>query len=1237
MGGGQSGPGARLGGLVRGWRRAAGLTQRDLAARAGLSVTAVRDLEQGRSHRPRARSLAALAGALSLDAVQAADLVRAAGEDTGPAAAGEDLAAAPRSGLWIAVLGPVAVWRDGAALQLGPPGRRAVLALLALARGELVRRETIIDVLWGHRPPGTAADLVAAHFSRLRRVLDPAGEDGVLAAAGAAGYRLRAGAAELDVALFGELARQAEAAALAGDAAAGCGLYEQALGLWRGVPAGDVPVLGGHPAVAELVRRRTEVVAGYAQAAYGLGRHGRVIPLLEGLARAEPLDERVHARLMAALAGSGQQAAAVKVYEDLRRRLDEELGVYPGAELAQAHQRLLRQDVPGRQPSAGPAATMRTLPRDVAAFTGRGTELRRLLATVAGAAQVVAIHTVNGMPGAGKTALVTRVAHVLAGDFPDGQLFVGLHAHTPGLAPADPAEVLAGLLACTGLGPREIPAGLEARAQRWRGRLAGRRVLLVLDDAAGPAQVEPLLPGAGGCLVLVTSRRRLIALDGAQPLALGTLPPREAAELFARLSRRVPPGQAAAQAVADLVRACGYLPLAIALLAGRLAHHPGWSITGFAADFAAARDRLAELTAGDRPGDPAVAAAFHMSYADLAAGPQRLFRLLGLHPGADIDAYAAAAVAGVPLGQARHDLEALYTDHLIDEPAPGRYRFHDLIRDYARALAARHDSAADRDQAADRLLDYYQHTAQAADRRLTRHARPGSPPAATTGPVAPGLTGETAALAWMRGERANLLACITDATTSAKPRRIVALTAAIAAFLYQEGPWPQAAVLHQAAVAAARDHGDRLGEAGALNDLGRVRHLTGDYSAAAGLLERALAIYRDIGSRLGEAGALNELGRVRNVTGDHSAAAGLLERALAIYQDIGSRLGEAGALNELGRVRNVTGDHSAAAGLLERALAIYQDIGNRHGEASVLNALGRVRYVIGEYPAAAGLLERALAIYQNVGDRLGEANALNDLSLVYSVTADFLAAAGLLERALALYQDIGSRLGEATARNSLGRVRYMTGEYPAAAGLLELALATYEEIGNRHGEASTLNALGRVRYRTGDNSAAARLQEQAVGIYGDIGNRLGEANALSDLGLVRSVTGNHPLAASLLQRSVTLFREVGDAQGEAEALNATGTLLEMSADPREALAAYQHALQLARQVGSPLEQARALEGAARCTARTGDQAVARARLSEAVAIYKRIGAAEAGPASANLAAMSLDARDDDGAPEPIAF
>ena len=891
-----------------------------------------------------------------------------------------------------------------------------------------------------------------------------------------------------------------------------------------------------------------------------------------------------------------------------------------------------RQYVAGRDqiftdPAPTPVATMRTLPRDVAAFTGRDSELWQLMAAAAGAAGGVAVHTVDGMPGVGKTALVTRAAHRLADDFPDGQLFVDLHAHTPGQQPANPDEVLAGLLACTGMAPGEIPAGLEARAERWRGRLAGKKVLLVLDDATGHAQVGPLLPGTAGCLVLVTSRRRLIALDGAQPLALDTLPPDQAVELFLRLAGRTPDGSGAG-AVAKLAELCGYLPLAIALLAGRLAHHPGWTITAFTADFAAAQDRLGELAAGDHPGDPAVAAAFDMSYRDLPADRQRLFRRLGLHPGTGIDPYAAAALAGVPLVQARQGLEALYADHLIDEPAPARYRLHDLTREYAHALTTRHDPAGDRDQAIEQLLDYYQHTAQIADRHLTRPTRPGLPPAIAAPAVAPDLPDRASALAWMRAERANLPACLGYATSRAQPARIIALTAAVAAFFLQEGPLQQAAILHDTAATTAQVLGDRLGEASARQDLGRIRYLTGDYRAATDLLERALALYRELGSCLGEASALHDLGYVRYLTDDYPAATGLYERALDLYEDLGDRLGEADARHYLGCVRSETGDYRAATDLKVRALALYRDLGDRAGEASALQDLGRVRSLTGDYRAATDLQERALALYRDLGDRAGEASALRNLGRVRSLTGDYRAATDLLEQALALYRDLGSRRGEADALRNLGRVRSLTGDYRAATDLLEQALALYRDLGNRRGEADALRDLGRVRSLTGDYRAATDLLEQALALYRDLGNRRGEADALRDLGRVRSLTGDYRAATDLLEQALALFRELGDVQGEVEALNSTGALLAESAGPQEALAVYRQALQLARQIHSPLYEARALEGAARCTARAGEQAAARTGLSEAIAIYQRIGAAEAGMATAYLATLEGEVRDD---------
>jgi tetratricopeptide (TPR) repeat protein/transcriptional regulator with XRE-family HTH domain len=727
----------------------------------------------------------------------------------------------------------------------------------------------------------------------------------------------------------------------------------------------------------------------------------------------------------------------------------------------------------------GIAAATRTLPGDIASFTGREPEIESILAAVSGtgAGGAVDICAIDGMAGIGKTALAVHVAHRLADRFPDGQVFLQLHGHTPGQQPVDPADALASLLQASGISAQHIPDGLEPRTWLWRDRLAGRRILLVLDNAAGSGQVVPLLPGDGGCLVLVTSRGHLGDLPGAvTSVLLDVLAPARAAEMFTRLAPRAAsrPGE-----VAEVVRLAGFLPLAISLLARLYARHPSWTLADLAAE---TRASLLTLAAEHE----SVAAAFEVSYQHLDPARQRMFSLLGLHPGATTDPYAAAALAATSVREAAGLLDGLHGEGLLTETAHRRYGMHDLLRRYARDHAA---GLPGSERAVERLLDYYQYTAARADARLARQTRPGPAPAASAGlAAAPDLDDDSQALAWARADRASLLACLDHAAATGQHARVIALTAALAELLRRDGPWADALTRHAAAVQAAQRAGDRLGQANALNDLGNLRRLTGDYPGAAQAQEQALAICRDLGDRRGQANALNYLGSVRVHTGDYPGAAEALEQALGIYRDLGDRRGQASALNDLGNLRRATGDYPGAAQAQEQALGICRDLGDRRGQADALNYLGSVRWLTGDYPGAAEALEQALGICRDLGDRRGQANALNHIGYMWLHTGDYPGAAQALEQALAIYRDLGDRRSQADTLNGRATLHRVSGDLARAAECHQQALELARAIASWWDEAHALAGLGRCAMADGHATQAEPLLRRALEIFQQIGS-----------------------------------------------------------------------------------------------------------------------------------------------------
>jgi tetratricopeptide (TPR) repeat protein/transcriptional regulator with XRE-family HTH domain len=736
----------------------------------------------------------------------------------------------------------------------------------------------------------------------------------------------------------------------------------------------------------------------------------------------------------------------------------------------------------GAVPGASAAAT-RALPRDIGSFTGREPELARLLGALADLAGggLAGIHAIDGMAGIGKTTLAVHAAHQLAGNFPDGQFFLPLHAHTPGQRPVDPADALASLLLTAGVAVQHIPPGLEARAAWWRDHVAGQRILLLLDDAAGHEQVRPLLPGTAGSLVLITSRRRLTALEDAAVISIDTLSPDEAATLLARLAGRADLGSADGPA-GEITRLCGYLPLAIGMLARQLRHHPARTAAELAADLAAARDRLAVM----RTENLSVAAAFDLSYADLTATQQRLFRRLGLAPGPDIDAYAAAALDDTSLDSARGGLDELYDHHLVTEPARGRYLLHDLLREYARALADADDTAESR-AAGGRLVSYYAHVAAAASRHIaTWTTAGGRPPPGRPPAMAPKLATAPDAAAWLEAERPSLHAAVDWAAAHAMPGHAVAIATAMGGFLRARGHWDQAAGQYQTALSAARRAGDRPGQAGALDELGLLQQLTGDYPAAIASLAEAAALYRDLGDRAGEVYALNHLGLVQTDTSDYPAAAASHRQALDLARDAGDRLAEAVSLTDLGMVQQLTGDYPAAEAGYERALALVREVGSPFDEGDILCELGFLRRQTGDYRAAAACQHQALDLFRRLGDRLGQAWALDELGLVLQVT----------------------------------------GDYPEAAASLQQSLRWHRELGARHGQAVVLNSLGELSSRTSATEEARDHHGQALAIARDLGAPLEEARALEGIG--QSLLPDSPAeAATWLREALAIYRRIG--------------------------------------------------------------------------------------------------------------
>ncbi|WP_455351170.1 AfsR/SARP family transcriptional regulator [Streptomyces sp. SYSU K217416] len=958
----------------------------------------------------------------------------------------------PGAGLRFGVLGPVRAWRGGEPLPSGSPQQRALLAALLLRDGRTATASELIDAIWGDEPPSQALAAVRTYASRLRKVLDP----GVLISeSGGYAIRLRPGA--LDLAAAQELAADAEKSRASGDRCQARVLINKALGLWDGEPLAGVPGPYADTERTRLEEWRLQLLENRLDMDLEVGCHAEAVSELTALTAAHPLRERLRELLMLALYRSGRQAEALAVYADTRRLLADELGVDPRPELAHLQQRILQADAELARPAepapsaAAPALVMPAqLPATVQDFTGRAafvSELGEVLSTAEG--QVMAVSAVAGIGGVGKTTLAVHVAHAARPHFPDGQLYVDLQG-TDARA-AEPETVLGAFLRALGTADSAIPESLAERAALYRSVLDGRRVLVLLDNARDAAQVRPLLPGTAGCAALVTSRTRMVDLAGAHLVDLDVMSPEEALQLFTRIvgEERV---NAERQAALDVVGACGFLPLAIRIAASRLAARRTWTVSVLAAKLADERRRLDELQAGDL----AVKATFELGYGQLEPAQARAFRLLGLADGPDISLAAAAAVLDLPLHDTEDVLESLVDTSLLESAAPGRYRYHDLVRLYARACAERDEQPpTERHAAMSRLLDFYLSTAagvyaleRPGDRTVTH----------LESTQASGLefADRVQALDWLHAEADCLLACVQQSLERHTLRRAVDLLMA-AKDLAESGANSRR---YETAAVAARDAAHELNDARAegraRTTLTQVHSTAGRFEEADKEASRATELGLISGDPWTSGNAPNERGIIAIYRNQHTAGEAYLQKAIEIFRADGNRPGEASALCNLSRIRLSLGRTASAVELAKQGIEIYDRLGLALRLANGRYALGLALTQAGRLPEALDQLTQALGIFHENRQPLWEGVSHFRLAEVHLAANRATLAAAHAEQAIAL-RGIGGEWRRGTVLTVLGKALSQLGQPDRARACWQEALTIYEQLGSE--EAAEARAL----------------------------------------------------------------------------------------------------------------------------------------------------------------------------------
>jgi DNA-binding SARP family transcriptional activator/tetratricopeptide (TPR) repeat protein len=891
------------------------------------------------------------------------------------------------------LLGVVEAHAGGIAVDLGHPKQRAVLGVLLLEANRLVSTHQLLDRVWGECSPRRGRETVYNYVSRLRTALR-AVDDEVRLERRSGGYLLAVDKQAVDVHRFRCLITRARTA---DEDRPALELFEQALQLWRGEPLTGVDTPWADGLRLTLADERLAVELDHADTALRCGRHTVLLPSLSSRAARRPFDERVAGQLMLALYRNGRQADALEHYQGLRRRLADELGTDPGPGVRHLHHRILTADPsltaasPPPRPEPGIAVVPHQLPAAVPHLVGRVRETAALTTHVESAtgAGTVVITSVAGTAGIGKTALAVHWAHQVRDRFPDGQLYVNLRGFDPRAQAMDPTEAVRGFLDALGVTRQHIPPSPAAQTALYRSLLDGKRILVLLDNARDAQQVRPLLPGTAGAVAVVTSRNRLpglVAVDGAHPISLDLLTTDEARDL---LARRLGPERVAAEPrpVRQIITRCARLPLALTIAATRAAQ-TGFPLTTLAAELTEAARRLDVLSADDPASE--VRAVFSWSYTALTPPAARLFRLLGLHPGPDISAPATASLAALPPPRIRELLAELTRASLLTEHAPGRYTFHDLLRDYATEQADTTDTDQERQAAVHRMLDHYLHTAHAAVRLLDPVWDSLTLPPPQAGVCPERFTDHERAMAWFTTEHAVLLAAVHHAATAGSDTHAWQLAQALTTYLDRRGHWHDLSAIGRTALDAADRLGDPLGQPVAHSIVARAHRRHHRYDDAHSHLRHALDLFARTGNLPGQADVCIELGRLEVWRNPH-AVPEILPLALqahALYRSCGHRLGQAQSLTAIGWAHVRLGDDAQALTCCRQALPVLEEFDDRERQAYAWESTALAHQHLGQHAQAITCYRHALELCRSFGDRYLEADILDRLGDTHHAAHD---------------------------------------------------------------------------------------------------------------------------------------------------------------------------------------------------------------------------------------------------------